>query len=412
MQIPESARALAQIVLGRGFVEVHARLRRDPLAQLFTVRGRSPYPIYERIRAEGAVTASTAGPRPVVDHAVCHEVLRNRRYLTDLPNPPFRGVDLSLLTTDPPDHTRLRRLVAGAFTPARMRAQEEAIRERVDSLLDSMARDLAAGPVDLIKAYAQPLPILVIASLLGIPDFELAALARHGDAIARVLDGLQSMQHYRAVLTARHYLDALFLRLAEHRRTNPGPDLVSDLVAGLDRGELTTEEYQSLCRLVLIAGFETTVNLIGNTVSALLARPELWERFTEDLALVDRVLEESLRWEAPVQAVGRVTSTAVELAGQRLPAGEVIIVLIGGANRDPRVFDEPAEFDIDRPNADSHLSFGYGLHHCLGRPLAMLESRIALTALATRLPGLQPAGPATDLRSFTLRGRATLPVRV
>lgn len=412
MQIPEPARALAQIVLGRGFFEAHARFRRDPLAQLFTSKGRSPYPIYERIRAEGPVAKSTAGAVLVVDHAVCHEVLRNRSYLTRLPNPPFRGVDLSLLTTDPPDHTRLRRLVAGAFTPGRMRAQEAAIRQRVDRLLDDVADQLAAGPVDLIEAYAKPLPILVIASLMGIPDSDLPILARHGEAIAGVLDGLQSMRHYQAVVTGRRELEALFLDLGDSRRADPGPDLISDLVAGLDRGELTPQEYQSLCRLVLIAGFETTVNLIGNSLSALLARPAVWRRFTADPGLVDRVLEETLRWESPVQAVGRATSTEIELAGHTLPPAQVILVALGGANRDPRVFDNPAEFDIDRPNADNHLAFSHGLHHCLGRPLAMLESRIALTALAARLPGLKLAGAPTDRRSYTLRGRATLPVRL
>lgn len=412
MQVPDSARALAQIVTSRAVIGFQGRFRREPLALLFSPAGRSDrYSIYEGIRARGPLVKSLGGGVLVVDHALCHEILRNRQYVLELAKPPFRGVDLSLLTMDPPDHTRLRRLVARAFAPSRLRLQEERIQQAVDRLLDEVTARLADGPVDLVEAYAKPLPILVIAALMGIPEHELPTLARHGDAIAGVLDGLQSMRHFREVTTARLELDDLFQRLGDQRRADPGPDIVSDLIPALDRGEITLEEYQSLCGLVLIAGFETTVNLIGNAVAALLDRPEVWQRLVTDPTLVDRVLEETLRWDSPVQLVGRIAGAEAHLGGRTFPRGQPFFVLLAAANRDPAVFDKPSEFDVDRPNAADHLAFGYGLHHCLGRPLAMLESRIALTSLAQRLPGLRSAGAPSRATSSTLSGYATLPVR-
>lgn len=415
MQIPEPVQILGQLGVSRAFLGFHGHLLRDPLALLFTPGGRiDPYPTYERIRAKGPLVKSTTGSMLCVDHAVCHQILRSRDYGVAIANQPARVVDLSLLTTDPPDHTRLRRLVAPAFAPARMRLQETRIREAVDRLLDDLVPRLADGPVDLIEAYAKPLPVIMIASLLGIPDSDLPALARHGDAIGGVLDGLQSMRHYRAVAAGRQDLDDMFQLLATELRSDPGPGVLSDLVAALDRGELTTEEYNHLSGLLLVAGFETTVNLIGNAMSALLVRPDLWRRLTADpsIAAADRVIEETLRWDSPVQATARVALTDVELAGRRFPAGQVFSVFLGGANRDPNVFDEPAVFDIDRPNADQHLSFSQGIHHCVGRPLAMLEGRIALTSLAARLPELKPAGRPSAGSGYILRGRSVLPVRV
>ncbi|HHV22217.1 MAG TPA: cytochrome P450 [Propionibacterium sp.] len=409
----DTARALGEMGVGRAFIGFHAHVRKDPLAQLFTRKGRrDPYAIYERIRALGPFPTSSFNSIVLVDHARCHQVLRSRDFgVGGIPSP-SRAVDLSLLILDPPDHTRLRRLISGAFAPSRMRAQEERIQQASDRLVEALATQLTHGPVDAIREYAKPLPIVMIAALMGIPDAELPALGRHGDAIGGVLDGLQSVRHYRDVAVAQRDLRALFHRLAGRSRHNPGSDVISDLVSALDRGELSTTEFESLCSLLLVAGFETTVNLIGNALSALLARPELWHRVVDDPALVDRVVDETLRWDSPVQATVRAALTDVELDGHQLKRGQLVSVLIGAANRDPEVFGHPADFDIDRPNAGDHLSFGQGLHHCVGRPLAMLEGRIALRTLLTRLPQLKPAGLPTDADSYILRGRATLPVRI
>ncbi|MDO5499157.1 MAG: cytochrome P450 [Propionibacteriaceae bacterium] len=413
MQVSESVHTLAQMAIGRTFIGFHAYVRRDPLARLFTGRGRrDPYPGYERIRALGPLPRSSIRSVVLVDHALSHQVLRSRDFgVADVPSP-SRSVDLSLLILDPPDHTRLRRLISGAFAPARMRQQEERIQQAADRLVTELDARLATGPVDLMTAYAKPLPIVMIAALMGIPEEEVPALGRYGDAIGGVLDGLQSVRHFREVTIALRELHALFHRLAEQRRLAPASDVVSDLVVALDRGELNSEEFATLCTLLLVAGFETTVNLIGNAMSALLVRPQVWRRVVDDPDTVDKVIEETLRWDPPVQATVRAARTETELGGERLPAGQLVSVLIAGANRDPKVFDDPAVFDIDRPNAADHLSFGQGIHHCIGRPLAMLEGRIALRTLAARLPGLKPAGPPTGASGYILRGRATLPIRL
>lgn len=413
MQFLETARIVTELGLGRAYLGFHAHVRRDPLAQLFTPAGRrDPYPIYERIRARGLLPNSSINSLLVVDHALCHQVLRNRDFgVSQIPSP-SRAVDLSLLNLDPPDHTRLRSLIRAAFAPARVREQEGRIQDAAERLVSRLERTLAKGPADLIKEYAKPLPIVMIAALIGIPDEELPALGKHGDAIGGVLDGLQSLAHFRAVQTAQVELTDLFHRLARERRCEPRSDVISDLVAALDRDLLTQAEFDALCSLLLVAGFETTVNLISNAVCALLTRPELWQRLTEQPSLVDRVLEETLRWNSPVQATVRMANADVELGGRHLRSGQLVSVLLGGANRDPQVFNRPDEFDIDRPNAGDHLSFGHGIHHCVGRPLAMLEARIALRALVTRLPYLAPAGPPTQGPGYILRGCATLPVQM
>lgn len=323
MQIRDTVRALVQLGLGRGFLGYYAHVRRDPMAYLFTKSGRrDPYPTYERIRALGHMPTSAIGSVLLVDHELCRQALRNRDLGADRNNAPSQALDLSLLTLDPPDHTRLRRLVAGAFAPARMHQQQDRIQEAASRLVEDLVAKLDRGPVDL-----------------------------------------------------------------------------------------TGEEYRSLCGLVLVAGFETTVNLIGNAMSALLVRPQIWHRLVDDPNLADPVIEETLRWDSPVQATSRVALQELELGGQTLPQGQMVAIFLGAANRDPKLFDNPDVFDIDRPNAGEHLSFGHGIHHCIGRPLAMIEARIALRTLAERLPDLQPAGAPTPGPGFILRGRSSLPVR-
>lgn len=413
MSALSTLRTSGQILAGWGFITYHAWGRRDPVADLFTFRGRrNPYATYEKLRARGPVSRTTLGGLVTVEHDLCGQVLRERRFGVG-EEPGLDGiVDLSLLELDPQDHTRLRRLVAPAFSPRRMKTQEERIQRVVDRLIDDLAVRLKDGPVDLMSTYAKPLPIAMIASLMGIPDEELPALGRHGDAIGGVLDGVQSFGHFRRVRRARADLDTLFLQLAERRRQEPAEDIVGDLVVALDAGELSEAEFRALCSLVLVAGFETTVNLIGNAMDALMNRPEVWRRLTEDPALVDALAEETLRWDSPVQATSRTARADLEVNGHVVPKGTLMLVLIGGANRDPKVFERPDEFDIDRPNAHEHLAFGQGIHHCVGRPLAMLEGRIALRTLAERLPELRRAAPSELGTGMILRGRSRLPVRI
>lgn len=402
-------RAMTRMGLLNGVMTAHAVALRDPLAQIFT-GSTGLYAAYDRIRDHGPVVRSTTGGWASADYAACAELLRRRDLEVRLPQPWQNTVDLSLLTTDPPEHTRLRRLVAGAFSPARIRALEPLVQQAVDTLLDRLADELLDGPADLIHAFAKPLPVAVISALLGVPDAEHSALAAHGDAIGSVLGGIRSPQHYREVVRAREHMHALADRLATARRANPGTDLTSDLVRALDAGELTLVEYHGLITLLLIAGFETTVNLIGNTIVALLDRPDTWRRIVAEPDLAARAVEETLRWDSPAQAVARIPRAETEVCGVRLPKNAIVSVLIGGANRDPDVFPSPQVFDIDRPNAADHLAFSQGVHHCLGHVLARLEARLAVVGLATRFPGLLAAVPARRGRGWLLRGHTSVPV--
>lgn len=408
------ARVVAQLALGRAYVTYHAVLRRDPLMSLFTAAGRrDPYPLLERVRARGPLMRSSTGALGTADHAVVDAILRSRDTSVHVQGNTASGViDLSLLELDPPDHTRLRALVAPAFTARRMRDQEGPISAAVERLVDDLARRLQEGPVDLMAAYAKPLPVVMITALLGVPDAEIAALNRYGDAIGSALDGVQSVRHARELATARHNLNALFDRLVERRRAEPTDDLVSQLATAEGAGRLTRDELLPLVNLVLVAGFETTVNLLGNAVSALLDRPGAWQRLVDDPGLAERVVDETLRWDPPVQLTGRSATADLDAAGHAIPAGTSVILLLAGANRDPAVFPNPGEFSLDRPNPREHLAFSSGIHHCVGRPLAELEARLALAALARRLPGLRRAAPETMGTGVVLHGRRTLPVRL
>ncbi|MFP5415919.1 MAG: cytochrome P450 [Actinomycetes bacterium] len=409
----ELATTLRQTIGGAGYIAWHALARRDPLMRLFTPAGRRHrYAIFEELRPRGPVSRSTAGMLSVVDHRMADALLRRRdTTVTDRGNSGLGVVDLSLLITDPPDHTRLRALVAPAFTPRRMREQEERIATAIDALADRLVDQLADGPVDLVAAYAKPLPVLMITSLLGIPDAEVDALAGWGDAIGRSLDGVQSMSQRRQLVEADHQLRALMERLIEQRRRQPGDDVISHLVAAEDAERLTHAELVPLAILLLVAGFETTVNLLGNAVSALLERPDLWRRLTDDPDLAERAIDETLRYDPPVQFLGRTATADMDVEGHPFRAGDIVVMLVGAVNRDPQLFERPLEFSLDRPRPREHLAFGSGIHHCVGRPLAELEGRLALAALARRLPRLRRAGHESLHQGVTLNGRRTLPVR-
>lgn len=410
----ERTRVAGTLAAGFGYITWHAVVRRDPTMQLFTWAGRRDrHPIYERLRERGSVSYSTTGFAAIVGHAAADQLLRSRdtSVFTEGGTDAI-GFDLSLLELDPPDHTRLRALVAPAFAARRMRVQEERIRAAIERFTDSLAADLARGPVDLMDAFARPLPVLMITSLLGIPDEEVGPLTHYGNAVGLALDGVQSVAHHRELKEADAQLRALFARLIERRRRDPGDDLVSHLVAAEAEHKLTAAELVPLASLLLVAGFETTVNLIGNGVAALLDRPDLWRRLVDDPGLAERAVDETLRQDSPVQLTGRTPTRDLEVDGHTIPAGTGVVVLLGAANRDPAVFERPDEFDLDRPNPRDHLAFGSGIHSCPGRALAEIEGRLALESLATRLPRLVRGGRETMASGVVLHGRRTLPVRL
>jgi cytochrome P450 len=399
---------LRELVVVRSSIAWHGHLGRDPFARLQLAEGRrDPYPLYDEVRARGEVVRSPLIGFQTASHRVCREVLRDRRFGVQAEGALNRGDgQMSLLELDPPDHTRLRRLAAPAFTPHALAGSRNRIEAVVDGLLDALP---AEGPFDLVAGLASPLPIAVITDLLGVPDANSAAFARYGATMGSALAGPQSLAHVVRLIEANRQLNRVMAQVFEHRRREPGEDLVSRLLAS-EGDQLAPEELAPLCTLLLLAGFETTVNLIGNTVLALLDRPDQWQAVAEDPALAAAAVEETLRWDAPVQRTFRSPKTDVELAGVPVRRGSMVILLLAGANRDPEAFDDPDRFDLHRTGGAEHLAFSAGIHYCLGAPLARLEATVAVERLVQRFPRLQRAGRLRRRNGTVIRGPAELVV--
>ena len=312
-----------------------------------------------------------------------------------------------MLSADPPNHTRLRRLVSAAFTARRVEALRPRIQEIADRLLDDLA---GVDEVDLLDAYAFPLPIQVICELLGVPLDDRDDFRAWSNAIVA---GVQSgEQLFTAASAMVEYIGALI----ERKRAEPGDDLLSGLIAVQDGGDRLTEgELSSMVFLLLVAGHETTVNLIGNGVHALLTHPDQLARLRADPAPLPGAIEEFLRYEGPVEtATLRITTEPVEIAGVTVPANQMVLVSLLAANRDGNRFAEPDQLDIGR-DGSQHVAFGHGIHYCLGAPLARMEGQIAIGTLLARFPHLALAAPADALTwrpGLLLRGLTTLPVRL
>ena len=308
-----------------------------------------------------------------------------------------------MLFRDPPDHTRLRRLVSKAFTPPRAEALAPRVEELVDELLEPAVR---RGSIELLQELAYPLPARVICDLLGVPRGDDELVVRLAPALATGLDPspMRTAEAVaaadRAVVELTEYLDGLI----ESKRRAPGDDLLSALLAAEDDGDtLTHEELVGTVVLLLIAGHETTANLIGNGVLALLRHPAQLARLRNDPGLDRTAVEELLRYDSPVQMTQRIALAPVELGDVTVPAGHMVIACLGAANRDPAVFERPDELDVGR-SPNPHVALSGGAHFCLGAPLARMEARIAVPAIVRRLPGLRLAGPPPRRRpSFTIR---------
>jgi P450-derived glycosyltransferase activator len=396
----------AKVSLGyQGYV------RHDELALLMLHPGRdNPYPLYERLRAQGPITKARVGPWVTTSHSLCNRILRDRQFgvVLDGVDPGPGGGGLSFLEMNPPDHTRLRRLAAPAFSPKQMAGYATRIDKTVRQLLDDLPAD---SSFDLVDSFAAPLPIAVISDLLGVPNTHMRDFARWGATIGTALDGVKGVRHIRALMAANAGLERLFEELFEQRRRQPADDVVSAVVAA-EGDQITPAEMVPFCILLFIAGFETTVNLISNGVLALLADPEQWAALGNDPSLAEGAVEEILRYDPPVQRTGRVALADVDLDGVHLQRGEFVVVLTGAANRDPSVYAEPARFDITRTLPVEHLAFSSGIHYCLGAPLARMEATMALAALAERLPSLRRTGRVARRNAATIRGPLHLPVAV
>ncbi|MBB4906823.1 cytochrome P450 [Actinophytocola algeriensis] len=379
-----------------------------------------PYPVFAALRAEGPVHWHEGlGVAVAVSHEACSEVLRDRsagRLWRDKePASDFVAFNLlhqnSLLENEPPRHTRLRRLISAAFA----RGHTERLRPWVRSLSTSLVRSLASaikadGSADLLAHVAAPLPVEVIAELLGVPAADRPRLQPWSNAIVKMYEyGLPAPLAAAAEEAASEFVD--YLRsLAATRVSAPGPDLISDLVAvrdGTDR--LTDDELVGTAVLLLMAGHEATVNVVGNGVLALLRHRAEWERLVADPALLPTAAEELIRFDAPLQLFERTATAPTTVAGYALAPGDKIAALLGAAARDPAVFESPDRLDVGRsPNA--HLGFGAGIHYCVGAPLARVEIAAALEALVTELPGLRLASEPDRRPEFVIRGLRTLPV--
>jgi cytochrome P450 len=385
---------------------------RDPAFRL------DPYPTYAALRQQAPVFFWPNWSIWFVStHAGCSTLLRDARLGRggrDEPEAPESHFDLNhmmsnwMLLIDPPDHTRLRGLVHKAFTP-RMVAQ---MRDRVQAIADGLLdRVQGQGQMDLMADFAYPLPVNVICALLGIPADDHRYFHHWSDAIARSLDLTDAPEVYeRASVAAReltNYLDGL---LAERRR-QPQNDLFSALVAVEEAGEhLSREELFATCALLLIAGHETTVNLIGNGSLALLKNRSQWDLLAANPALAESAVEELLRYDSPVQLTGRTVKESFSYQGHTFAVGQQVSFLLGAGNRDAAQFEDPDRLDITR-NSKSHLSFGGGIHYCLGAPLARMEGAIAFTTLTRRLPNLELGDEPLNYRdNLTLRGLEKLNV--
>jgi len=388
-------------------------VRRDPMALVGLRPGRdNPYALYERMRADGPLVRIGRNSWAGTSHRVCDAVLRDRRFGVRPVNPDGTegdlGMDLSLLGMNPPDHTRLRRLVQPAFSPKVVAGYRGPIEDRVGELLDRAGTD---GEFDLVSAFAAPLPIGVITDLLGIPDVDAERFARYGAIVGSALDGIRSLRHAAQLQASDTEMNELFDGLVELRRREPQDDIVTRLVQA-EGDVIRPEEITSLCGVLLVAGFETTVNLIGNSVLALLDHPAQWEALCADpKGMAPKAVQEVLRFDPPVQGTTRFAREPLELEGRALARGQWVVTLIGAANRDPQIYDRPDTFDISREDAADNLAFSSGIHYCVGQPLARLEAEIALQLLAERMPGLIRSGAAKRRNSTSIRGPIRLPVR-
>ncbi len=389
-----------------------------PLADGFV---DDPYPTYRKLREKDPYHYSPlTGSLVISRYEDVDAVLRDyRRFSNDQRKGERTGIrnedtrselTPSILSLDPPDHTRLRGLVNRAFTPRQVAKMEEHIRETAHALLDEVAGD---DEFDLMTNLATALPTVVIAEMIGVPTEDRAQFKQWSDNFARVLEPNLSPQEGKLVLETADIFEEYFSRIIARRRDDMRDDLISRLIEAEEEGDrLTTDEMQVTLRLLLVAGNETTTNLIGNGLRALLRHPEQLQLLREQPALIPNAVEELLRYDSPVQVDMRTVLEDVELGGKVARARSRTMLLIGGANRDPEEFERPEELDVTREDA-GNISFGRGIHHCLGAPLARLEGKIAFEVLLERFDDIQLGSTAPCYKqNIVLRGLRQLPIRV
>ncbi|HEV2886390.1 MAG TPA: cytochrome P450 [Jatrophihabitans sp.] len=382
-----------------------------------------PYPRYELLRAHGPVVRVRPGLTVVVGYPECDAALRDSRLrVQDGPSydaiypdwrehPALRGYIDSMLYHNEPDHARMRRLVSGGFTARRVAGLRPVIERMTDRLLDRLAGAGGGGaPVDFIAEFASRLPIAVVSALLGVPEHDQAWFRRIAADVTIALEGITNQQELAVADLAMQDLGEYFVALIERRRLEPAGDLVSALThSGVE--QLSQQELVANLMLLLTAGFETTSFLLGHCLLLAFQHPDHAGRLRAEPGFSVGYVEETLRFEAPVQATSRWAATEVDLLGHPVPAGTKLVLILGAANRDPRRFADPGRFDPDR-GASQPLSFGAGSHFCLGAPLSRMEAQIALPRLLRRFPDLAAAGPPVCRDTWVGRGLDELPIRL
>ena len=368
-----------------------------------------------------------------VDHKVANDLLRSDDFHvfglgSNLPKPLQRLADRtkpdllhpiqppSMLSVEPPDHTRYRKLVSSVFTTRAVAALRERVQDAANTLLDELAEDAeSSSSVDIVERYCSQLPVTIIGDILGVPDDARPRILEFGELAAPSLDVGLTWRQYKTVYRGiEGFNDWLSNHLHELRR-NPGDDLMSQIIRAseaADGGPLTHKELLATAGLVLAAGFETTVNLLGNGIRMLLDSPGHLDTLATRPELWPTAVEEILRLDSPVQLSARIAAKDIEIAGTRIRSGEGIIIYLAGANRDPKVFDDPHTFDIERENAGKHLSFSGGRHFCLGAALARAEGEVGLRTFFERFPDARLAEGGSRRDTRVLRGWSTLPIKL
>jgi len=381
----------------------------------------NPYPHYGALLS-GPPNVITVGPMTfalVARYADVAAGLRDHEHMSSVGPPPppqayqgrFSGAR-NMLGSDPPQHSRLRKMVSRDFTPRRIREMEPRIREIAKDLLDKIE---AKGDFDLMADLANVLPVTVIAEMLGVPAELHATFKNWSDTLVGGDNNVPGAPPPPKVVHVVDELGDYFTAEIEKRRINPGPDLVSALVAAHDEGDtMSAADLLSFVTLLLIAGNETTTNLIGNGTLALGRNPDQLDALKRNPAMLPRAIEEMLRYDGPVQATVRFTNQPVQLGGTELPAKAFALMIVAAANRDPAQFKDPEKFDITRSPND-HVAFGEGIHFCIGAALARMEATVAFEAMLARFPRLRLKDPAikpTYKGSYFLRGLETLPLAI
>jgi len=416
-------RGAAAIGARRG--DAQARLIADPTV------AANPVAFYEELRALGPLVQGQVNYL-TTDHALAHELLRSEDFRvvnmgSNLPAPlrwletrtrddllhPLRAP--SLLAVEPPDHTRYRKTVSAVFTPRAVAALRDGVEQTAANLLDRLARESGpSGVVDIVGRYCSQLPVAIISDILGVPERDRHRVLEFGELAAPSLDLGLPWRQYRSVQKGIGGFNVWLAAHLRQLRRAPGDDLMSQLIRTAESGAAETHldetELQAIAGLVLAAGFETTVNLLGNGIRMLLDSPAQLQALRRQPELWPNAVEEILRLESPVQLTARVALRDVELAGAPVSRGQLVVVYLAAANRDPSVFPDPHRFDIQRPNAGKHLAFSGGRHFCLGAALARAEGEVGLRTFFERFPDVRAAGPGSRRNTRVLRGWSALPV--